>query len=63
MKINLCPICGREPVELKYSSISRKVIGYKIFCDFCCTTSGMWKTRQKAVKKWNEVTEEKINEN
>jgi hypothetical protein len=56
MKINRCPKCGREPVEVKYSSISRKVIGYKILCDFCFTTSGVWKTRPKAIAKWNEIT-------
>lgn len=62
MQINRCPKCGRKPIEIRCATISRKVIGFKFICDFCFTTPGMYKTRPKAVAKWNEMTEERTNE-
>ena len=60
MKINpnRCPKCGRDPAEVATTTISspRKSTVYKILCLNCFTTSGTWKTRRKAIEKWNEIT-------
>lgn len=57
MKINKCPICGREPSIHKVFNCHRDFLGYEAECYDCVLHTGRYKTREEAVAKWNEMTE------
>ena len=63
MKINPCPICGREPVvycgEALINGVFRDV---DIACEDCGLYSGNCDTYKQAVTKWNEITKGKTND-
>ena len=53
MKINPCPICGREPVVY---------CGEALINEDCGLYSGNCDTYKQAVTKWNEMTKGKTND-
>jgi hypothetical protein len=59
MKINRCPKCGQEPAIAKIVDYCDNKFGYEVGCyDFEIQTEVI-KTREEAVAKWNEMTEER----
>ena len=61
MKINPCPICGREPGVWIHEA-DFYTIGYEFSCGGCGFYTGSCETRDEAVTKWNEMTKGEIND-
>lgn len=57
-RLNRCPRCRREPSFNKLFNIKLDPIGYEVECYDCGFHSGRCETREEAVAKWNEMTEE-----
>lgn len=53
-RINCCPICGRDPSVVRIKSI--KEYGVEIKCNICLMHTGMHKTENEAIRKWNALT-------
>lgn len=61
MKINPCPICGQEPkIYCGKTLINGVLRDVKIMCDDCWLYTGICKTLDEAVTKWNELTKGEI---
>ena len=54
MQINRCPKCGREPSVIRIKSIDG--YGVEIECYDCGLNSGRCEAPEKAVTKWNGLT-------
>lgn len=60
MKINRCPKCGREPDILiaRNDDERESICGYIVECYDCELRTELCNTRDEAIAKWNEMTEE-----
>lgn len=53
MQINRCPKCGRKPVSIEMYTPEFFLVWY-IKCLRCKLHTGLCKTKDEAVAKWNE---------
>ena len=59
MQINPCPRCGWSPSEITHYTADDDLFNYEIECHDCGLHTGRCETRDVAVAKWNELTEER----
>jgi Lar family restriction alleviation protein len=53
-KLNSCPFCDSDKVDISVSEMSRDVIYYSVQCNDCGGRSGLAKDKQDAIELWNQ---------
>ena len=58
-KLKSCPFCGDKDVVHEYLDDDRGNHFQTVRCTLCCSETGRWKTKQKAIAAWNRRAGEK----
>lgn len=53
--ISVCPICKNDKLCINKCIYKDKIIAYNIYCPKCSFTGRSFKSRHKALVKWNAM--------